>query len=192
MRLFLAVEFDEAARRAIDGAARDLRAVLEGIDAAAARRVKWVDPRRLHLTLHFLGEVPHGVVSGLERVLRDSLPMKPFTVEFGGVGAFPAAGPLRVLWLGCTAGAADLRGLHRMLGDRLAGLPLTIAAGEVMPHVTLGRFREPGRPDLRSPLASVDAARVCACDVTSVALVESRLSPAGPSYAVRTRTGLLT
>lgn len=190
MRLFLAVELDGAVCRAVAGVARDLRASFDAFDVAVSGRVKWVDPRRVHLTLHFLGEVPAGVVPNLERVLREPLAVSPFTVEFGGVGAFPATGPLRVLWLGCTTGGAELRALHRALGDRLAGLPLAIEAGLFTPHVTIGRFRQPGRPELRSRLSSAATSRVGACNVASVTLFESRLSPGGPSYVARTRTDL--
>jgi len=39
----------------VAGVVTELRASFEKLDRGLARTVKWVDPRHMHLTLHFLG-----------------------------------------------------------------------------------------------------------------------------------------
>ncbi|MXY16797.1 MAG: hypothetical protein F4Y57_07320, partial [Acidobacteria bacterium] len=53
MRLFVAVDLDPPAREAVAGAIAALRRHPVIVSAS----VKWVEPRNLHLTLRFLGEV---------------------------------------------------------------------------------------------------------------------------------------
>ena len=191
MRLFLAVEADATVHRAVESVVAEVRAAFDGGDPDTAREVKWVNPRFAHLTVHFLGDVADHVLPPLEQALKEPLALHPFTLEFGGVGAFPrGSGPVRVLWLGCTRGTADMVELHRLLGLRLLGLPITLEARPYSPHLTLGRFRSPGSSALRPLLASVAAKGVGTCPVSAVTLFRSQLSAAGPTYSVLSRTVL--
>jgi 2'-5' RNA ligase len=186
VRLFLAVEVDAAVRSALARTLDELRIALDAVDPAATGLVKWVRPDRAHVTLHFLGEVPVEVVDRLERSLAVPLATPPFTVEFGGVGAFPAGPtPPRVVWLGCTRGTDGLRALHRELAGRLAESSCAWEARPLSPHLTLGRFRVPGPVRAREAWEGAAPVPVAACRVAAVTLFESRLSAAGPHYTTR-------
>jgi 2'-5' RNA ligase len=57
MRLFVAVEFDEAVQIALAAFAERVRHELMSRSPETARAIKWVDEDHLHLTLHFLGDI---------------------------------------------------------------------------------------------------------------------------------------
>jgi RNA 2',3'-cyclic 3'-phosphodiesterase len=50
------------------------------------------------------------------------------------------------------------------------------------PHLTLGRFREPGTVRDRQILSGVSVPTAGACTVDRLTLYQSRLSPKGPTY----------
>ena len=58
--------------------------------ATVAESVKWVEPENLHLTLKFLDEVTelesYEVCRAVQQVASR---FAPFTIRYGGVGAFP-------------------------------------------------------------------------------------------------------
>jgi RNA 2',3'-cyclic 3'-phosphodiesterase len=73
---------------------------------------------------------------------------------------------------------------------RLDGLDVDREDRPFRAHLTLGRVKGPLGPGARQALRSVRADQVGACEVGSVTLFESRLSPRGPSYAALARAPL--
>lgn len=130
---------------------------------------KRVSPERLHLTLHFLGDVPRQRLPALRQALGQ--PFAPFTLSLGR----PA------LWRGHLAvlepekPQPHLHRLHDTLAKVLQSLDLPTEAREFRPHLTIARCADaailsvPG-PRLRWP-------------VRGYALVESRPRP-GEGYVV--------
>ena len=144
MRLFVAVDLPEASRRwavAAGEAARERLAC-----GRSRRRITWVPPERLHLTIVFLGEVGDEVAAAAAARLEAPLPVAPFTLRLGRLGMFPASGRPRVAWLAVSEGAAALSALHATLVSRLEGLrvgtrgPALHAASHARP-VPRGRHR---------------------------------------------------
>jgi RNA 2',3'-cyclic 3'-phosphodiesterase len=88
---------------------------------------------RLHLTLHFLGQVPRGRLPTLYEGLQ--LPVNPFVLEFadcqrwcrGLLVALPESVP------------RELSDLHASLGQALRRLDLPVEDRPFRPHVTLSR-----------------------------------------------------
>jgi 2'-5' RNA ligase len=129
---------------------------------------------RLHLTLHFLGDVPaerlpalvRGIDTGTER----------FDLQFGRAELW--AGGIAVLRPHRTP-AALLR-LHAALGDGLRRLELTVESRPFRAHVTLARRAAGATPPAQGPELAwpVD---------TGYALVRSL--PGGAGYQVLQRFG---
>ena len=141
---------------------------------------------QLHLTLVFIGEVEDSRVPGLRDAMALDLPCAPFTLAFGGWGVFPERGPARVLWLGVEQGSPNVQALFAAVTTRLASVGIT-GERRFKPHLTLGRWREPGRsprPDL-PPAGTVGVQRV-----TSITLFHSQLLPAGPVHTAIARAAL--
>ena len=123
-RLFLALWPDEPARERIE----QWRA-RAGWPVAAAP----VPAQHLHLTLHFIGNVPSARVDALRRAAR--VPFTAFDLRLVKARVWP--GRIAVLVPGSTPAA--LTGLHGALGSALqaAGWPVETRAWQ--PHVTLAR-----------------------------------------------------
>lgn len=181
MRLFVAVEIDDAVKRAAAGIAARLSSALE---SPRRRSVSWVTWQNLHLTLHFLGDVSAALATTVSERLASPLPVEPFDVAVGGVGVFPSSGTPRVVWLGVTEGARSLAALHREVAGRLDGLGLPLEDRPYRAHLTLGRVKAPPGPGFKDALAHERAEAAGRCRVDHVTLFESRLSPDGARYSV--------
>jgi len=73
---------------------------------------KWVEPQNLHITLQFIGDVEESkrinLLYNLEEISKN---LSPFTVAYTGVGAFPNTSKPRILWIGISKGANNLKAL---------------------------------------------------------------------------------
>ena len=182
MRVFIAVEIDEAVRRR---AAQLSRALASALDQGGDRRsVAWVAPQNLHLTVRFLGEVDVAAVEAVKGRLAPPFYIPAFEVGLSGLGTFPSAGPPRVVWLGVSNGAGALSDVSREIDARLAGLGLPTEERGFHAHLTLGRVKSPVGRRLRDAIAAAGAADAGRCLVDHVTLFESRLSPSGATYSV--------
>jgi 2'-5' RNA ligase len=192
MRLFVAVEFDDEIRGSLGAFAERVRHELMSRSPEAARALTWVDPQRLHLTLHFLGEIDERHVDALSSRLSEPSAQAAFSIGFGCVGWFPAAGTPRVVWLDISRGAADLAALHAEVGRRLEQLGLEIENRPFRPHLTLGRVKRPVRADLLRPLRSLTYDALDLCRVDHATLVHSGLGREGPVYTALVTLPLAT
>lgn len=175
-RLFAAIELDAAARECV---ALEQRRLAGRIPTDALR---WVRPEHWHVTLVFAGEIAGDRVSAIEQTMSEDLSYSPFRLELAGHGVFPPHGPPRALWLGVRGGADDVTAIQHAIARRLEEQGVSLERRPFRPHLTLARWRTRGRrPDGLGE--SRDA--VAEFKVTHVALIESRLSSAGPSYSVR-------
>jgi len=118
--------------------------VLRGTEsvADAARRIddglRWTRPDQRHVTLQFLGAVP--VVEGLAEAVTESVRrIAPFTVAFGGAGAFPSTRRATVLWLGVSTGAEEMGALAAAIAAATAPLGFATDDRPFRPHLTLAR-----------------------------------------------------
>jgi 2'-5' RNA ligase len=182
MRVFFAVELDEVVRRKAARLAAGLATALE--QGGGRRRVSWVAPQNLHLTLQFLGEVDPQLAQTVVDRLAHPFAVPAFDVALAGVGTFPPSGPPRVIWLGVTDGAAPLSGLYREVDHRLEGLGFPRENRPFRAHLTLGRVTAACGPRFRDVLATARMADASRCRVDHVTLFESHLSPQGSTYSV--------
>lgn len=190
MRLFLAVDVDPVAREALRRVCAVVRQAADDAVAPGHPAIGWVDPSRMHLTLHFLGEVPERDVPALTEALSEPLDRAPFEVALGGVGVFPASGSARVVWLGCARGADGLADLRRETGERLVALGYALESRRFSPHLTLGRVKDRMPQDFRARMVAVEAPGVGPWIVSAVTLFQSHLGPSGATYSVVSRTGI--
>lgn len=186
MRCFVAVDVPEGLRAAVGAAQARLRA------AAPAADVRWTEPAGFHLTLKFLGEVAERRAGELVAALGAAVAGRPPpALAAGGLGAFPAVRRARIVWLGLTAGAADLAALAAAVERAL--VPLGFPA-EVRPfhgHVTLGRVRSPrGAAALGAALERSGGLEIGTWSADEVVLYRSHLGRTGARYEALARLAL--
>jgi 2'-5' RNA ligase len=180
VRLFLAVPLGadviESAAELVD----DLRGRARQL--APRARITWASPRRMHITLSFLGEVEPDRASRLQAILAAPFGMAPFTIALAGLGTFPRSGPPRVVWAGVDAGGDRLVDLASRLSTRLVALGLPVEARDYHPHLTLARIRAAAGLRAAALLEGRGHTRLGTTVVEAITLFESRLSPKGPEY----------
>lgn len=134
-RLFLALWPDPAVRRALARHRDDWQWQDEG-----SRRPATVRSDKLHLTLHFIGNVARERLPELRAGL--AVPGAAFTLAFGR----PALWPRGIAVLEPLALPPALPALHGALADALHRLALPTEARPFRPHVTLARHARAARP----------------------------------------------
>ena len=179
MRLFVAIELDDDARGAVAAEQKRLKSAF-GDRAGSALR--WIRPEHMHLTLAFLGELDDSRSHTVVEAIRQPIQGGRFSIVFGGLGVFPSGGAPRVLWLGLVSGAREVGNVQHQVAERLAPLGTAPEPRPFHPHLTLARWRTSGQPDRRRALAADGGRDVARLDVETVALIQSRLSSAGPIY----------
>ena len=171
-RVFIAVNLPEAVRQGLEG-------LLAKIDAKKARPV---ERQNLHVTLKFLGYLPPQKVEETKEQLKALAEFRKFDAELQGVGEFGG----RVLWVGMTKGAEELRQLSAKLDEALG-----ITDERFHPHVTLARNKELNAAEIRQLLDELGkVAGPWTFTVQSIDLMESRLSSKGPTYGLLFRQEL--
>lgn len=132
VRLFIALWPPEAVRREI---------------AAWQSQWQWppkagvVAPERLHVTLHFLGEVPQELSRELAYVL-EPIRAQPFELHFDRSEMWPHG----VAVARAAHAPIQLRGLHARIGLALAQIGVSLEVRPYRPHVTLARRAEGAVP----------------------------------------------
>jgi 2'-5' RNA ligase len=109
------------------------------------QRAALVPPERLHLTLHFLGNVPARRLPAVREGLQ--APFEPFALEFG----WPDVWPNGVAVLRPALMPACLLRLHQALARRVADLALPLDDRPFQPHFTLARRAAGAQPPPHGP-----------------------------------------
>jgi 2'-5' RNA ligase len=188
LRLFVALDLDAEARKAIAALQQSIARTLEGSGS-----IKPVDPAHIHLTLAFLGEIAAAAVPAVVGTLSEYVDVRQFAAAFRGLGVFPPRGAPRVLWLGVEEGAEKIVEVQREVASRIDRLGIALERRPFHPHLTLARWKtsKTSRPADRQPAFSSEAHnRVIRVNIDHATLYQSRLSPAGPTYTALTRANL--
>ncbi|RME37523.1 MAG: RNA 2',3'-cyclic phosphodiesterase [Planctomycetota bacterium] len=176
VRLFIAIELDEAVRR-------ELARVQETLKPAC-RGVRWVKPELLHLTIKFLGEVPDGDVTGVTTAVETAAGASGgFDMDVGGsCGCFPPRGLVRVVWSSVTAEEGVLSRCVEHVERALEQAGFPRERKPFRPHITLGRVRyDDSRGAIRAAVEACTA-RTIGQRVDRLTVMSSVLSRGGPTY----------
>jgi 2'-5' RNA ligase len=187
LRLFVAIELPSEWLDALEQAQDELRARLE---KRSVRRLRWVRPGGIHLTLKFLGSVPESRVWSVRQALQEAT-RTPFAfgLAMGRLGAFGDRRGPRVVWAGVDGvEVADRQRLYALVEHletwfAAAGFP---REGRFNPHLTLARVPEHFSREERAAVAEVSAAVSLGptkpMAVSGLALMRSHLGQGGAHY----------
>lgn len=168
-RLFVSIELPEP-----------LREQLAELDPHL-RGVRWLEPRQMHLTLSFLGNVSGEGQETLMEKLR-AISWKSFFLPLVGLGTFPSKGWPKIIWIGVGTGHPHLFQLHKRVQEALLAAGLEPDLRSFHPHVTLARCRDVSLQTIRPFLKSHAAFDAGLIHVESFCLNSSELTPAGSVY----------
>ncbi len=150
--------------------------------------MKWVEEQNIHLTLKFLGDVEvHRVERLVKAVEEEVRGLGPMHFEVSGIGFFPGHRRPCVFWAGLGGQVKELRVLQGKLEKVHASLGFEPEKRGFSPHITLARFRSPeGSAGFvrRAEESIPSTGQIGSFTVASVDLMQSILSPKGPTYHI--------
>jgi 2''-5'' RNA ligase len=102
---------------------------------------RWTDPRDLHITLHFIGDMPVSSIPAIQTAMQETASRSSvFPLELSKLGSFGREERPSVLWLGLQQLPDKLIQLHQLLGESLhSGIGYTPETRPYRPHITLAR-----------------------------------------------------
>jgi len=145
--------------------------------------IKLVETENIHVTMRFLGNVAPSMVDSLFKRMKQ-IQFAPFAVQLKGIGVFPSLSYPRVVWIGITEGANELRGIFDQLEPQLRELGFAPDQHGFSPHLTIARVRsarnKPQLIDFVKKNTEFDFGKIQA---DCLRLKQSILSPKGPTYS---------
>ena len=177
-RLFLAIP--------IKTTDNDFIPLLDGLKRQLAheKRINWVKPSHIHLTLKFIGDthnedVPK-IIEGVEMMLRKH---KSFTMDFNRTGIFGSRYAPRVLWLGMQNTPQELLDLEEDTLSTFDELGFLRDRQNFVPHITLGRIKELCEKQyFQKIVAGIEQKSYIRQDVNEIILFQSILRSEGAFY----------
>ncbi len=179
MRAFIAIELPQEIRETLGRLQQKLK--------AAGADVKWVEPKNIHLTLKFLGEIDEQnldrINSALEEICRTR---KLFVITLSSLGAFPNTISPRVIWVGISQGDSEVKEIAQAVEVHLETIGFPKENREFSSHITIGRTRSSkNRQDLAKTISELSLKPLKdQFLVTKITLFKSTLTPHGPIYEI--------
>ncbi|MDD5088276.1 MAG: RNA 2',3'-cyclic phosphodiesterase [bacterium] len=174
MRLFVAIDLPEQWKQIL--------AEPEAHIGWLGRGVRWVEPRGMHLTLKFLGEVEDDRLDDLDAALRSACSeIAAFSMRLKNTGVFPNPKRPRIYWAGIEAPPILLELQHRV-DDAMQQLGFDRDEHPFRPHLTLARIKEPIGKDRMTEALLNFRLESEPIPVREVLLVRSHLAREGARY----------
>ena len=140
--------------------------------------IKLVEPKQVHITLKFLGDINENDVGSILSAL-SQVNCRRFEAKIKGVGVFPKPSYIKVVWLGAE-GNFDV--LHDEVERVLSPFKFE-KDHQFSPHATLARVRQlRDKSSLLEILKKLDHLDLGSMNVGSISLKKSTLTPVGPIY----------
>jgi 2'-5' RNA ligase len=176
IRAFVAISLPDDLIDRIGTLQNDLKA--EGL------AFRWVNPRNIHLTLKFLGDIPPARVPDIRQSLTEAAAEHSvFELMAKGIGVFPGLKKPRVIWAGVGGQVEKLRNLQHSVEAHLADLGFAPEKRRFKSHLTMGRSKGFVDPDhLLAALQQHGRFASKPFWVDRLALYRSRLDPTGAVY----------
>lgn len=175
--------------------------------AAEIAEARWSVTPPYHITLAYLGDVPHADLAGVcQAATTAAAAFPPIELSLSGVGAFPNPARPRVFWVGVTGdGLETLLALQSALARATAAVGYPADDRPFRPHLTIGQMKpskgKKAHVEPRDVSKLLHVRRSWAAGpfrVTEAVTFGSTMTKEGPAYArlgsarltARPRTGI--
>ncbi len=156
---------------------------MQNLLAKTGADLKLVEPKNIHITLRFLGNI---TLSTVEKIFEEmkKIQFTPFDVKINGIGAFPNVSYPRVTWAGITEGADQLQSIFNQLEPRLHSLGFTPDPKGFSPHLTIARVKSGrNKAELAKLITENTNYEFGIVKADCLRLKRSDLTPKGPIYS---------
>jgi 2'-5' RNA ligase len=146
--------------------------------------LKLVEPRNIHITVRFLGNITTPMVEKIHEEMK-KVQFTPFDIKIHGIGAFPNLHYPRVLWVGVTQGVDQLRSIFNQLEPRLRSLGFAPDPKGFSPHLTIARVKSGrNKAELAKYITENADYEFGIVRAQCLRLKRSDLTPKGPIYSI--------
>lgn len=174
MRVFLAINPPDTVRYELEAILEEAKQIND------YPSLKWVKPKSLHLTLHFLGDQDDESINKIIELAEQTAPeFKPTHVKVGEWGGFPSLENPRIIYVSLED-SEILINLQKSLGDKLKKAGYEIDTRPWQTHVTVARNKNAREP-MNLELPKIGK---LSWDTKSFELMRSKLLPDGAEYEV--------
>jgi len=166
---------------------------LQAILSIPETKIKWVEKINLHLTMKFLGYISLEETEEIKLILKESTSRySPFIIKLSShVGIFPTYQMPRIIWVGITEGISELKELYNDLENNLANKGFPREDKDFSGHITIGRVKFiKDKANFIQIVKRIDVNNLSQA-VSSIDLMESKLTPNGPIYKITAKFPLL-
>ena len=143
--------------------------------------VKLVDPKLVHITLKFLGDVNENQIERISGAL-EGITLPSFDASISNVGVFPKLQYVKVIWLGAEG---NFEQLHDDVESALKPFKFKKDRRCYTAHATLARVKNIPKKDKDAFINVLDELKdveVGTFNVDAIKLKKSTLTPKGPVY----------
>jgi 2'-5' RNA ligase len=148
--------------------------------------VKWVDPRGIHLTLKFLGNISVDTIEAVTAAIAETAQgTSPFHLGIKDVSAFPSLKRVQVVWVGMNGELSRLSEFQLQLEIKLERLGFTPESRPFTPHLTIARLRNDASPADREVFGRLIAETKFEggqIEADTISLMRSQLTREGAIY----------
>ncbi|MBD3385229.1 RNA 2',3'-cyclic phosphodiesterase [candidate division KSB1 bacterium] len=175
VRTFICIELPEKIRDDI--------AALQHAVKPMGRGVRWVQPRSIHLTFKFLGDVEQDQLNKVEKAVKEACnQISSFALQVNEAGAFPNFKSPRIYWTGFRSVPDMMLRLQSEIENELCKIGFAKEKRKFTPHLTIGRVKYGDGVKEVSHYLQNNSFESGSFDVESVTIMKSELSSAGAKY----------
>jgi len=157
--------------------------LMQKVLAETRADLKLVEPKNIHITLRFLGNITPSMVDKIYERMK-KVEFEPFDVKIRGVGVFPNMRYPRVLWAGIREGADQLRSIFNQLEPQLRSLGFAPDTKGFSPHLTIARVKSGrNKVELAKRIEENLNYEFGTVKANCLRLKRSDLTPKGPIYS---------
>ena len=153
--------------------------------------IKWVAPKNCHITLKFIGNIPHDTLVNIPTIF-DPIFSTTGSLEFSlkGLGAFPSAINPEIIWIGINDPKGMFAQWSHIINHQMASLGIKNELRPFIPHITIGRLRSKRSEESLSQIITLLQTPSLLFRINNITLFQSRLTNQQPEYTVLHRWAL--
>lgn len=156
-------------------------------------RIKWVEKNNLHLTMKFLGYISLEQTELIKSILKEiTSRYSPFIIKLSSnIGIFPTYKMPRIIWVGIKEGINELKELYNSIENNLFNKGFPREDKDFSGHITIGRVKSIKNKANFIQILKIVKINNLSQEVSSIDLMESKLTPSGPIYNITAKFPLL-
>ncbi len=175
VRTFISIDFNN--ENIIDNIGK-IQHQLGEIDA----KLKMVNPKILHLTLEFLGEITEEQIQVVSKIL-DEIKFPKFRLEIKQPGLLPNEKYIRVIFCEMDGELEVLQNIQKELRFKLKESGFKVDSRGFKPHLTIARVKSiKNKSELIKVINNLSKFSCGEEEIDSINLKKSELYPTGPIY----------